>query len=57
MESGDPGEQRSMVRDLSSVSLELATIPLSLLLPQSRLRGFRAGGDLLSMARGERIGD
>lgn len=57
VESGDPGEQRSMVRDLSSVSLELATIPLSLLLPQSRLRGLRAGGDLLSMARGESTGD
>lgn len=57
-ESGDPGEQRSMVRDLSSVSLELATMPLSLLLlPQSRLRGLRAGGDLLSMARGEATGD
>lgn len=57
VESGDPGEQRSIVRDLSSVSLELATMPLSLLLPQSRLSGLRAGGDLLSMARGERTGD
>lgn len=56
MESGDPGEQRSIVRDLSSVSLELATMPLSLLLPQSRLSGLRAGGDVLSKARGDRTG-
>lgn len=57
MESGDSGEQRSIVRDLSSVSLELATMPLSLLLPQSMLSGLRAGGDLLSIAREDRTGD
>lgn len=51
VESGVPGEQRSIVSDLSSVSLELATIPLSLLLPQSSVKGFNAGGDLLSMTR------
>lgn len=40
------------------MSLELATMPLSLLLlPQSKVSGLRAGGDLLSMARGELMGD
>lgn len=56
-DSGVIGEQRSMVRDLSSVSLELATMPLSLLLPQSSESGFSAGGDLLSIAREEATAD
>lgn len=56
LESGVPGEQRSMVSDLSSESLELTTMPESLLLPQSRVSGFSAGGDLLSMIRGEATG-
>lgn len=45
-----------MVSDLSSESLELTTMPESLLLPQSRVSGFSAGGDLLSMIRGEATG-
>lgn len=42
--------------DLSSESLELTTMPESLLLPQSRVSGFNAGGDLLSVILGEAIG-
>lgn len=45
-----------MVSDLSSESLELTTMPESLLLPQSSVSGFSAGGDLLSMARGDATG-
>uniref|UniRef100_A0A182UFX4 Uncharacterized protein n=1 Tax=Anopheles melas TaxID=34690 RepID=A0A182UFX4_9DIPT len=47
---------RSIVSDLSSLSLELATMPLSLLLPQSTVSGLSAGGEV-GAAGGTTIAD